>query len=288
MWRIFLFVLTFFSIPVIACRAEIEIGVVGIVRFRVPCVAESGVSNGLGCVVGKASLNYDCNITGNRFFGDEALIEDKMFGIRSSANCARAGVNYLPPVCVWQQKTSLSAVSKSFVKKARGKTRIGDRIRWPIDCAIIKVPCGLSSQILILDGDREVVPYTWLSFHLGANTTNPSSAGCLHFLELSVDSLCLLRDRVVNLNHFNDLPSNSDQSHGNQSNRKPLAKFTSIILGAFLIAVGLAFCFYGVYQRREIGGSADAIILGGCALFVLASYFIIAAIDVSLPLPFGG
>ena len=65
-----------------------------------------------------------------------------------------------------------------------------------------------------------------------------------------------------------------------------LAEGVSIILASFFVAIAAALIFYGAYQSREIGGEAISFVLAAVPLLGLASYFIVALVDPSLPIPF--
>ena len=96
----------------------------------------------------------------------------------------------------------------------------------------------------------------------------------------------LRSDRVIDLYHFINLPTNREQGGAYQYNRNEFTKSLCIIFAFLFGAIGTAFCAYGVYKRREIGGSAYALLLGGWAFIGFGSYFVIALIGARLPLPF--
>ena len=66
----------------------------------------------------------------------------------------------------------------------------------------------------------------------------------------------LFADGSINLYHFMDLPKYSDGRASKQNNGHPIPKRLALVFAFFFGAVGAAFCGYGVYKSREIGGWA--------------------------------
>src|SRR5271166_123130 len=105
----------------------------------------------------------------------------------------------------------------------------------------------------------------------------PRSGGCIY-----CSSACLLLNRIVDRSHFVDLPGNNDYSQPEKQDSRIFTKTFRIIFATLFGSVGSAFCGYGVYKRREIGGSAYAIIIGGWGFLWFASLFLMSLIDPSI------
>ena len=66
-----------------------------------------------------------------------------------------------------------------------------------------------------------------------------------------------------------------------------LAKYLAVIFASFFFAVAATLIFYSANQSRKIGGEAIFFVVAAFPFLAVASYFIVALVDSSLPIPFG-
>jgi hypothetical protein len=252
--------------------------------------------NGTNSSIHKTALNFK-----NELSGDQIVRNDDLIRFRPLA-CIKVNLVRLKPC---SRIDHLESVRQIGVIDAQAGLGESDNLFCssavvPFFCRIsfsadgrVKVYSGFSAGVLILHNAFDRFVFLNLIYSRGQWPYPCTACGddffsrCLSLFGRGCSLLfggcgsflsgnSLQADRLIDLNHFVDLPADSTKGAGNQSYRDPISKFLSTILALLFFTVGCALTFYGVNKSREIGGWAAWIVFAGFLFIIAASIFLLS------------
>lgn len=271
-------------VGVMAAGADIEI-----LGFRLPLLvkkAEIAVPRQVKASINETASDNNSGVAFYHFLGHKIIFRFEIQDVPTTAETAWNGINHTSALPFFSIFTGVQIVRQCLIQSpiglflsSRGKW-IGERLKeksWRPTGILV-----LQRYLNRLSNGRFYVERRILWADPRALRFHVSAGGdfCLfrHGDRLCFGRVSLIFNRLVDLDHFMNLPAHGPEGHGDQNYRDPFSKFLSAIFALFLFAIGNALFFYGIDKSREIGGWAVWIVFAGFPFILAASIFLFSGV----------